>query len=102
LCVITSCNSFTDTSHHYSDVTYTESDKEAFKGISVHDILLTGLSGSFQTPNYPTADHRLDCIWLIRVKPPNTVRLVMMDFDTERDFDFIFVSHELSHLLCIL
>ena len=46
--------------NHHPDVTYTETDKEAFKGISIHDILLTGMSGSFQTPNYPTADHRLD------------------------------------------
>lgn len=54
--------------------------------------LLTGESGSFESPNYPTADHQLDYVWLIKVGPTKTVRLVLIDFDTETGFDYIIVS----------
>lgn len=54
--------------------------------------LLTGESGSFQSPNYPTADHQFDYVWLIKVERTKTVRLVLVDFDTEAESDYIIVS----------
>ena len=54
--------------------------------------LLTGESGSFESPNNPIADHKLDYVWLIKVVKTKSVRLVMVDFDTEMGFDFVFVS----------
>ncbi|XP_057379275.1 dorsal-ventral patterning tolloid-like protein 1 [Daphnia carinata] len=53
--------------------------------------LLTGESGSFESPNYPTANHKLDYVWLIKVEPTKAVRLVLIDFDTETGFDYIIV-----------
>lgn len=75
-----------------SVIPHQSGEEEAFTGITVRDRLLTGRSGSFQTPNYPGAPHRLDCIWLIALEDPsNVIRLVFVDFDTEPDFDFVFV-----------
>ncbi|KAI9551408.1 hypothetical protein GHT06_021741 [Daphnia sinensis] len=53
--------------------------------------LLTGESGSFESPNYPTANHKLDYVWLIEVEPTKAIRLVLIDFDTETGFDYIIV-----------
>lgn len=66
--------------------------QDAFSGVSIHDHLLTQESGSFESPNFPLADHRLDCLWYIRVAPSNVVRIDFVDFDTEHDHDYIFVS----------
>lgn len=72
-----------------------ESDSTPSTDINVEAVLsgqlLTGESGSFESPNYPTADHQLDYVWLIKVGPTKTVRLVLIDFDTETGFDYIIV-----------
>ncbi len=67
----------------------------------MHDQILTGEIGTFESPNFPNADHKLDCIWIIRVDPNNTVRLVVNEFDTEKDFDFLFVFNLLVHFYLI-
>ena len=56
--------------------------------------LLTGESGSFASPNFPAADHKLDYLWLIKVAKTNKIRLVIVDFDTETNFDYLFVSRQ--------
>lgn len=63
-----------------------------FKGISVQDIELKGESGSFQSPNFPTAANNLDYTWFIKVPAGNAVRLVFIEFDTEAENDYVFVS----------
>ena len=57
-----------------------------------YDQLLTGDSGSLQSPNYPTADHKVDYVWLIKVPSTNIVQLVMLDFNSEPGFVYIYVS----------
>jgi deleted-in-malignant-brain-tumors protein 1 len=53
---------------------------------------LTGLNGSFSSPNYPeNYDSRLRCNWTITVPPEYNIRLNFIDLHTESCDDYVLI-----------
>ncbi|XP_046443625.1 deleted in malignant brain tumors 1 protein-like [Daphnia pulex] len=88
----------------YSDIVEDENEEETYfeesatspsTGTGLENLmlgqLLTGDSGSFESPDFPTTDHKLDCVWLIQVDKTKNIRLVLVEFDTEMGSDFFLV-----------
>ncbi|XP_035665217.1 uncharacterized protein LOC118408507 [Branchiostoma floridae] len=60
--------------------------------LSACDLSLTADSGSFTSPNYTNNyPDNSNCTYKISVTPPKVVRLTFADFNTEEDYDFVYV-----------